>query len=89
MNRRAFLIGLGATAAVVQLPTKILEVAADTKWAQAVQAVINRYITDFVCYGQGMLLYNEEWPFVHNVDPTTIQALDLGPGLDHLGRVIQ
>jgi hypothetical protein len=89
MNRRAFLFGLGATAAVATLPAKVLEDALDPDWENAIRLVLNQYINDFITFGQGTLLYNDVWPFVHNVDPATILAPNLGVGFDHLGRVIE
>lgn len=82
MNRRAFLTGLFGAAIATQLPaTKVLEVASTADWEAIMQAVLDQYVQDFMLYGMGAVRYIETFPYIENVDPSTLRAFDPGPPL--------
>lgn len=78
MNRRAFLSGMLGVAAVSTLPPTALLEPLTLDWEAAMDKVVRTYMFDIAAYGNAALLYNDQWPYVHNVDPSTLRPFDSG-----------
>lgn len=81
MNRRELLAGfLGTAAATVIGPVPALvESTAPINaaaWEAAVAKVVATYYEDLMIFGTAAIRYTEIFPFIENVDPFNLPAID-------------
>lgn len=81
MNRRELLAGfLGtAVAAIIGPVPALVESTAPINaavWEAAVAKVMATYFEDLCVFGTAAIRYTEIFPFIENVDPSTLPAID-------------
>lgn len=76
MNRRDLLRGLFGVVAASALPASaLLEAPLTDDWEGLIRKVHERYMSDFMMYGTAALRYSNIFPYVENVDPSSIHLI--------------
>lgn len=77
MNRREFIVGIVGTIAIAGIaPKALLEPVVDYNALRvAINAAMIDYQRNFLLYGVGALIYQEEFPFVKSLSPSEIYAI--------------
>ena len=87
MNRRDFLVGIAATAAITSaIPALSIEAPISAKvwydqWLTDTTSIWVNFYENMLIYGTGAIKHIDEYPFIQSVSPKDLLIPELGGGL--------
>lgn len=69
MDRRSFLLGIGATAVIAKIPERVLEMRSFPDWETEITKIMIEYYNNMIIYGQCLIEYIPVWPYIKIIPP--------------------